>query len=287
MFLKKRTVGEWTDVDILGKARRLESKIARTLDSAAQRVTGTGAREPLEIAHAIVEAVEQEVQAAGRGTRVFPFNRLKLLVVAPSREVRARLEAVFEGEPSLQDRIFDRLRSAGCEISGLAVKTVYVSRPESQWTNQDFHIEFARVTGPAAQVTTAEDSAPGRLELTVVHGSADDSSYTFTLSRIDLGRCAEVRDSRNRLLRTNHVVFTDGAGDLNQSVSRRHAHIDYAPGSGHYRVYDDGSAHGTGVQRNGRTIPVPAGSRGIRLQSGDEIVLGEARLRVTIPGSKN
>ena len=52
--------------------------------------------------------------------------------------------------------------------------------------------------------------------------------------------------------------------------------------SGHYRVYDDRSAHGTGVLRNGRTITVTPGSRGIRLESGDEIVLGEARLRVKI-----
>jgi hypothetical protein len=268
-------------VDILGKARRLESKIARSLDSAAQRVSRTGAREPLEIAHAIVEALEQEVQPAGRGLHVFPFNRLKLLVVAPSREARARLEAVFEGETSLQDRIFNRLRSAGCEVSNLAVKTAYVSQAESQWTNPDFHIEFARVTG-AGQVAAPADSVPRGLELTIVHGSAEKAAYSFTLSRIDLGRCAEVRDSRNRLIRTNHVAFADGAGELNQSVSRRHAHIDYTADSGHYRVYDDRSGHGTGVVRNGRTITVPPGSRGIRLQSGDEIVLGEARLRVKI-----
>ena len=268
-------------MDILGKARKLESRIARTLDSAAQRVAGTGAREPLEIAHAIVEALEQEVQPAGRGTHVFPFNRLELSVVAPSRAARARLEAVFDGETSLQDMILDRLRSAGCEVSGLAVTTAFVPHAESQWTNPDFHLEFARETG-TDRVAAHADSRPGGLELTIVHGSAEKAAYTLTLSRIDLGRCAEVRDSRNRLIRTNHVAFADGAGELNQSVSRRHAHIDYAADSGHYRVYDDRSAHGTGVLRNGRTITVPPGSRGVRLQSGDEIVLGEARLRVKI-----
>jgi hypothetical protein len=35
------------------------------------------------------------------------------------------------------------------------------------------------------------------------------------------------------------------------------------------------------VVRNGVAIPVHPGSRGVRLQSGDEIVLGEARLKVT------
>jgi len=162
-----------------------------------------------------------------------------------------------------------------------AVTTAYVSHAESQWTDPDFHIEFARetVAGPVAAHAGAR---PATLELTIVHGSADKAAYSLTLFRIDLGRCAEVRDSRNRLIRTNHVAFADGAGDLNQSVSRRHAHIEYAAGSGDYRVYDDRSAHGTGVLRDGRTMSVPPGSRGIRLQTGDEIVLGEARLRVAI-----
>jgi hypothetical protein len=273
-------------LDILGKARRLESKIARTFDSAAQRVAGTGAREPLAIAHAIVDALEREVQPTGRGRQVFPFNRLTLSVVATSGAARARLEAVFDGETSLRDRIVDRLRSAGCGATGLTVDTVYVPEAESHWTNPDFHIGLARVIG-ADRAMPHADSASDGLELTIVHGSAEKAAYTFALSRIDLGRCAEVRDNRNRLIRTNHVAFADDAGDLNHSVSRRHAHIEYAAGSGHYRVYDDRSAHGTGVLRSGRTITVHPGSRGVRLESGDEIVLGEARLRVRIDPLKN
>jgi hypothetical protein len=272
---------EWSAVDILGKARRLESKLARTFDSAAQRFAGTGAREPLEIVHAIVEAVEHEVQPAGRGTHVFPFNRVKLTIAAATREARARFEAVLEGERPLQDRIVDRLRAAGCEVPDLTVKTVYVSRAAAQWTNPDFHMELTRVTG-TGQVPAPAGSPQTELELTIVHGSAEKAEYTFVLRRIDLGRCADVRDSRNRLIRTNHVAFADAAGELNHSVSRRHAHIEFSADSGHYRVYDDRSAQGTGVLRNGRTIPVPPGSRGIRLQSGDEIVLGEARMRVKI-----
>jgi pSer/pThr/pTyr-binding forkhead associated (FHA) protein len=268
-------------VDILGTARRLESKIARTLDSAAQRVAGTGAREPLAIAHAIVEALEREVQPAGRGRQVFPFNRLTLSVLAVSAEARARFEAVFDGETSLRERIVDRLRSAGCGMTDLTVETLYVPETESHWTNPDFHIALARVAEADREVRQSDSRSDG-LELTIVHGSAEKVAYTFTLSRIDLGRCAEVRDGRNRLIRTNHVAFADDAGELNQSVSRRHAHIDYVTQSRHYRVYDDRSAHGTGVLRNGRTITVHPGSRGVRLESGDEIVLGEARLRVRI-----
>jgi hypothetical protein len=62
-------------------------------------------------------------------------------------------------------------------------------------------------------------------------------------------------------------------------VSRQHAHI-ASDRPGDVRIYDDGSAHGTSVVRSGRTIPVPPGSRGVRLRSGDGILIGEARLEV-------
>jgi hypothetical protein len=58
--------------------------------------------------------------------------------------------------------------------------------------------------------------------------------------------------------------------------------VEYDDRSGDYRIFDDRSAHGTGVVRLGRTIAVSPGSRGVRLLPGDEIVLGEARLRVEI-----
>jgi hypothetical protein len=160
---------------------------------------------------------------------------------------------------------------------------VYVSQAESHWTNPDFHLELARVT-PAVEVIPQTVVARVGIGLIVVQGSAEQPAYSFNLGRIDLGRCAEVRDRHNRLLRTNHVAFTDTAAELNQSVSRQHAHIDYTASGETYRLYDDRSAHGTGVVRNGRTIAVPPGSRGIRLQSGDEIVLGEVRLRVELFG---
>src|SRR5262249_19067425 len=76
--------------------------------------------------------------------------------------------------------------------------------------------------------------------------------------------------------------FAECTEEPNPSVSRRHAHIEAAGSPAEYRLYDDRSAYGTSVQRNGVTIVVPPGPRGIRLQSGDEIALGEARLQVEI-----
>ena len=75
-------------MDIVAKARDLETRLARTVDRAAARVLpAAGPREPLEIAHAVVEAVEREVQPAGRGRHLFPFNRIGVWVLAPSRQM--------------------------------------------------------------------------------------------------------------------------------------------------------------------------------------------------------
>jgi predicted component of type VI protein secretion system len=74
---------------------------------------------------------------------------------------------------------------------------------------------------------------------------------------------------------------------VNQSVSRRHAHIAYEPTSGGYRLRDDGSVRGTSVVRKGSTVTVPPGSLGVRLRTGDELVLGEARLRIRVDGDRS
>jgi hypothetical protein len=266
-------------MDILGKARRLESKITARLDRAAKEFAGSGAREPLEIVHAILDIVEREIQPGSRGTRVFPFNRIAIAVLAPSREARGRLEAVFAGDPPLPARIVERLQSGGCPTADIVVSIDYVARGQKHWRAREFDVAFGRVAEPVVGQPAVE-ATPARIELSVARGVAERRSYSFLAHRIDLGRCAEVRDSRNRLVRTNHVAFTEGSGEINQSVSRQHAHIAYEPRTGDFRLRDDGSGHGTGIVRDGRTVDVPRGSRGVRLQSGDEIVLGEARLRV-------
>jgi hypothetical protein len=269
-------------VDILGKARRLESKIAGRLDEAAKEFVRSGAREPIEIVHAILDAVEHEIQSSGRGTRVFPFNQIEVSVLAPSPEARAWLEAVFEGDPPLRARIVERLRSAGCPASEIIVAISYVARAQKNWPTREFRLGFAREI-----VEPDTDPKHDRIEITVLRGVTEQRTYSFVANRIDFGRCAEVRDSRNRLVRTNHVAFAEGSGDINQSVSRQHAHIACEPNSGVFLLHDDGSGHGTGIVREGRTVPVPRGSRGVRLQSGDEVVLGEARVRIRFHPDKN
>lgn len=273
-------------MNILHKVRRLEAGMTRAVERAAREWSRSGAHEPLEIAQAIVDAVGTRLEPAARGRYVFPFNRIHVSIAAASKDDRARFAAVLESEPTLTQRITARLRDAGCDTASLQIAVGYVPRPGADWNTSEFHLDFTRgaptVAAPAPAAAPAlVATTPRELTITVVNGTAEQPTYVFTLPRVNLGRCAEVRDTLSRLVRSNHVAFVD-LGNSNPSVSRRHAHIEYVEASGHYRIRDDRSAHGTSVVRNGRTLAVPAGSRGIRLESGDEIVLGEARARVRI-----
>ena len=282
-------------MDILAKARQLEARLARTVDRAAARVMPPGGREPLEIAHAVVEAVEREVQPAGRGRHLFPFNRIRVLVVAPSKQARARFEATFAVEPTLAQRIHTRLETAGCVPADLGVTVDYLEAAGGSWSAPDVHVEFDRVDEPLPEPTSADatvgkpapapvpvEEPPPAVEIEIAVGEAEQQLYSFQFARIDFGRCTQVRDRRNQLVRTNHVAFADTDDALNRTVSRRHAHLEYVAAEHAFRVYDDGSEQGTAVSRGGRTIAVPPGARGVRLLPGDEILLGHARLRVRV-----
>jgi hypothetical protein len=269
-------------VNILHKVRRLEADMTRAVERAAQHWSKSGSREPLEIAQAIVDAVGERLEPAARGRYVFPFNRIHVSIVAATKDVRARFMAVFDSEPTLRERIVARLRDGGCDPSGITLAITYVAQASSTWTTPEFHVDFAR--GPRTETVPVEQSARD-LRITIVRGTAEKPSYVFSLPRVNLGRCAEVRDSLSRLVRTNHVAFVEGPATDNHTVSRRHAHIEYVEVTRQYRIRDDRSAQGTSIVRNGRTLTVPAGARGLRLESGDEIILGEARARVRIGGA--
>jgi hypothetical protein len=246
---------------------------------------GRSATAPIEIIHAVLDRAEHEIQDLGRGRRVFPFTRVRVHVLAAAGDKagRARVVAVLEGPPSLTDRLADRLRAAGCAAGAIAADIVFARRRGPDWSDPEFHVEFDRMEPqPTAAAPAAAAQEPPRIKLSVIKGAGEQRAYTFTGGRIDLGRRAEVVDQRQRLIRTNHVAFTEDGPDANQSVSRKHAHVEFNAADRCYRLHDDRSAHGTTIVRAGRTIKVPAGARGTKLENGDEIALGHARLRVTI-----
>lgn len=271
-------------MDIIRKARTLETNIARRLGAAARSLVKTGPREPLEVTHAIVDAVERHIQLGGRGRRVFPFNAVTVSVLAATDEARTQFDAVLIEEPGLRSRIVERLQRAGCDPEPLIVNVEYASWPGRQWTDPEFGLKLSKQEIEAPPPVLA-NPVPLALAIEVVRGTVITTLAAFAQRRINFGRSAEVRDQRRRLVRTNDVAFLEGGDEANATVSRQHAHVEYETSSRSHRIHDDGSAQGTGLVRDGRTIAVPRGGSGVRLRSGDEIVLGEARVRISIADS--
>ena len=120
-------------MDILRKARKLEAGLVRVLDGAARTVLKSGALEPLEIVHAVVEKHWQmRFNPRGEGSMSSPSTASRYPWPASSMERRAQLAAVFDGEPSVAARITERLRSAGCRGLGSRRERLSICRRREQ-----------------------------------------------------------------------------------------------------------------------------------------------------------
>jgi hypothetical protein len=139
---------------------------------------------------------------------------------------------------------------------------------------------------PTTKLPRPGEGAPWpQLRLSVLKGKAVREVYTFAADRIQLGRLEEVLDHTGRVRRRNDVAFLE-EGDVNETVSREHARIGWDAESRAYWLRDEGSASGTIIFRAGRPIEVSRHDRrGVRLQTGDELYLGRAALRLEIEGA--
>jgi FHA domain-containing protein len=233
---------------------------------------------PLEIRRAILDDVESRVIAVGGGKRLFPFNRLRVHLLAPELQVRTELEAVVREGWNLKDEVMARLRERECSVPpGLEVDVAFEEAASPNFTERRFWVEYARAEAvPIPEVTAV---ARPTLEVTVLKGTATQHVYELDGERIYLGRLDEVVDSDGRVRRRNDVAFRE-EGEINHTVSREHARIAWDGGG--YWLRTEQNASGTRIYRSGKTIDVSAHDRrGVRVQSGDEVHLGRAVVKVT------
>ncbi|HEX9940878.1 MAG TPA: FHA domain-containing protein [Thermoanaerobaculia bacterium] len=238
--------------------------------------TGTS---PLEIRRAVLDDAEAHVVAVGEGQRIFPFNRVTVHLLAPDPEERAVLEAAAREGWALELEVAGRLRDRDCPVPpDLTVEIVFEDEPLPQFGDRRFFVEYGKSEAPSP----AEAAGPGRptLELTVLKGKATQRVYELEGPRIHLGRLEEVVDAEGRVLRRNDVAFGE-QGEVNSTVSREHARITWDDESAGYWLRAEQNASATRIYRAGKTIDVSAHDRrGVRLQAGDEIYLGKARVKV-------
>lgn len=263
-------------MSILDKMTRLEKRIQQL--SRRDDVPP----EPVEVRRGILDDVEDMVRAAGRSRRVFPYNRLRIHVLAADASARAAMQAVLGGDQEMLAAVRERLRDAGCTVpTDLEVRLLLARKRAAAWPPaRAWHVAGEREEGVQAKGPAPATAAEPRAQLVVVKGTATRRSFPLKGDRVNIGRQPEVLDRDRRVVRRNQVVFEDADDAVNQTVSRAHAHIRVSA-SGECRLFDDRSSYGTRVFRGGETIAVPPGtSRGVRLRDGDEIFLGQACVRM-------
>jgi hypothetical protein len=260
------------------KLLRIERRLTRGLTRLAGR---SGApREPFELVGAIVEEIAEHVEPAGGGARVFPYNRVVVRLVVPAGRAAAARAVLEHGTP-LRERVCRRLEEAGCRTPADLRVTVRIEEGDAP-AGEEFQLDLGRRGALSAADAAAPAELP-RVRLVVLAGEASERSRLLSLERIRIGRMATVVDRRNRVVRHNQLAFGDSDQGVNGTVSRAHAHIEWVPSEAAFRVFDDGSAQGTRIEREGRAIDVPRRSaHGVLLRSGDVLCLGQARVRFTV-----
>jgi FHA domain len=265
----------------MNRVQKLEHRIDQKLRQLLRSSSPNQACEPIELYRAILDEVTSRIDAHPRGRRIFVYSRVSVQVLLPSPERRRSYELVFtEADPLTRD-----------------IKTYFEENKVEYPTRFKVDVELVDslpldVSGRGFDVTYSDQpaSAPGpdiiRIRLTILVGNTESTRYDFAKHRINIGRLAEVLDSDMRTVRRNDIALKDDSSVENSTVSRAHAHLEHDPDANRFRLFDDGSARGTTVIRDGSVIPVPRGnSKGILLEPGDEIIMAMVRILFEYAGT--
>jgi hypothetical protein len=261
------------------------TEIGKDLQSRLKKFFDTpldAAATPLEISQAVLDAVEKRVEPVGRGRRVFPYTRL-LLRVRQVHNDRAPLESALEG---IDLKIRERLAEVRCDVPrSIDVRIAFLKKAPAEWKpDQMFAIDYIREAESPVPVAPPMDLPA--VHIAVIRGAATESSYTFTEPLISIGRSPDLIDELWRK-RRNRVAFLDTVDGVTETVGRSHARLRFDSASREYRLFDDGSSNGTAIIRGATTITVPPRDpRGVRVQSGDEVQVGRAVIKVVVGQAK-
>ena len=222
-----------------------------------------------EIRFAVLDEVRRNSYRAG-ARRVFPFDL-----------VRVSMRGVEESRAGVFRSGFFR-QYLEHEIQG-SLRADHVRFPEQLRVEVDIETGLPLADEPWLTVAVASQGEPGGLtkaaRLRVRHGQSNASELSIQKSRVHIGR--EVDVYRNGgMYRRNDLAFVEDS-EVNRSVSREHAHIDYDATTGEYRLFNDrwyarGTDCGTRIVRDGVSLEVHRDTRGSKLEPGDEIHLGRA-----------
>jgi len=231
-------------------------------------------QEPPELAEirlAVLDQIRNKSYPSG-GRKVFPFDLLRIDL----RGVEESSASIFRGNffrKYLEHEVKDALRNAGCHFPENLRVTIDVSpgllKPGEAWLSVE----------PGQQEASQSASRPSA-RLVVQAGTANVPALAIEKQRTNIGRSTDVIRSQG-IFRRNDLVFSED-NEVSRSVSREHAHILLDKTTGEYRLFNDrwytlGSPNcATWIVRDGLSHEVHRNGRGVKLEAGDEIHLGQA-----------
>ena len=245
----------------MSRLQKLEHRIDQKLRQVLRSSSPDLEREPIEVYRAVLDEVTSRIDALPRGRLNFAYSRASVRVLLPNPERRRSYELLFTEADALTRGIKSHFEENKVEYpTRFKAEVELVNSLPVDVSARGFDVSYSNSPASAAGPDTI------RIQLTVLVGNAERNKYDFAKRRINIGRLAEVLDSDMRTVRHNDVALKDDSTVENSTVSRGHAHLEYDPEAGRFRIFDDGSARGTTVIRDGSVIPVPQGkSKGILL----------------------
>lgn len=249
-------------------------KWGKTLFEAPLAV-GSKSDEPPELAEirlAVLDRIREKSYRSG-GKKVFPYD----LVRVEMRGVEENRRDVFAGRffrKYLEQEVRNALRDGGCRFpDNLRVDVEPLAGLPKNGE------AWLRVEIASQEIADAGKKPVGRL--IVREGDANAPEIRLDKARTNIGRVVDVYRSEG-LFRRNDLAF-EADTEINRSVSREHAHIQYDRAAGEYRLFNDRwydrGAHGdcaAWIVRDGMSQEVHRTARGTKLEPGDEVRFGKA-----------
>ncbi len=253
----------------MSRLQDLERRVDQMLRGLVRSSAPGQRQELIEVHRAIVEEVASHVDPLPRGRISFGYSLVEVQILAES-ERRRSFEKVFVEGAALERDIKSYFDDTLVEYPvGLRVKVELVDDLPPGVKARGFDLSYSNAA------KTSVSAEPIQVRLTMLVGVAEQREYCLQKQRINIGRLSEVLDDQLRPTRRNDVAIKDEAAGVNATVSRAHAHLEFDVEASRFRLFDDGSAQGTTLLRDGSLSPAPRGaSKGVLLLPGDEIIVG-------------
>jgi len=122
-----------------------------------------------------------------------------------------------------------------------------------------------------------------RAFIKILNGQAEKEIYLVndSMGKINIGREAKVQLAAGHMRKNTIAFVSSGDMDMNRSVSRQHAHIEWEPATGSFLAFADaGGIPPLNKMKirtvEGQLIKMQAIEVGHRLEEGDQLILGDA-----------